>query len=158
MARRFRPAGRQMTVSAKPFHVNIHARPDGVFIEQSVLVDGIETKTLAIRPQQLTVALPVSFEEAESRLAALPRLFIEPDGSFVWVSGEGESPDWQLDGMMYDRNGHLLYVEMKGNCAATCFRSLLAAIGDPGTLFVVQLVHHGLIMDAAEFCRTRLSN
>ena len=145
-----------MTVSAEPFHISIHARPDGLFIERTAQVDGIATKILDVPPQHLTAALPVSFEEAESRLAALPRLFIEPDGSFVWVSNDGESPAWQLDGMMYDREGHLLYVELKGNCSTTSFRNLLAAIGDPGTLFVVQLVRHGLVMDADEFCRTRL--
>lgn len=145
-----------MTVSAESFHISIHARPNGVFSERTVQIDGIETKVLDIPPQQLNTPLPVSFEEAESRLARLPRLFMEPDGSFVWVSGDGESPAWQLDGMMYDRDGHVLYVELKGRCAAKSFRNLLASIGNPETFFVVQLVRHALVMDAAEFSRTQL--
>jgi hypothetical protein len=146
-----------MSGSGESFHIGIHARPNGVFVERSVQVDGIEIKTLDIPPQQLNTPLPVSFETAESRLAKLPRLFIEPDGSFVWVSGHDESSSWQVDGMMYDRDEHLMYVELKGSCPAASFRSLLAAVGEPETRFLVQLIRHAVLMDAEEYCRTRLT-
>lgn len=145
-----------MTRPAEPFHISIHARPTGVLVERSVQVDGVVTRILDLPPRKLNTYLPVSFETAETRLARLPRLFIEPDGSFVWVSGRGEFPAWQLDGMMYDRDGRLLYVELKGNGPATPFRDLLTAIGNPDTSLVVQLVRHAVVMDADEFCRTRL--
>jgi hypothetical protein len=59
----------------------------------------------------------VSFEQASSALDTLDRLFLEPDGSFVWT-GEtvADSPEaapprrWQLDGEVYDRDGRLAYV------------------------------------------------
>jgi len=42
-------------------------------------------------------------------LAQLPRLYFEPDGSLVW-SGQ----DWQIDGMLYDRDGVVQYADLKG--------------------------------------------
>lgn len=138
------------------FHITVHARPPGAWSERSTLLDGTETRILDIPSPKLDAFFPVSFEAAASRLGGLPRLFIEPDGSFVWVSVRGETPSWQLDGMLYDRAGRLLYVELKGNCPTTPFLELLAAFGNAHTPFVVQLIRHAIVLDSQEFCRTRL--
>jgi len=95
---------------------------------------------------------PVTFEQAESSLAALPRMFIEPDGSFVWVADRGERA-WQIDGQLYDRNGRLLYVEVKGNCPADALDRLLRAFGWPDVPLVFQLIREAVYLDEAGFRR-----
>ena len=74
---------------------------------------------------RLDVPFPATFEAAAAALARLDRMFFEPDGAFVWVA-EGE-PRWQVDGVLYDRDGRLLYVELKGRCPEDKF-DLLACL------------------------------
>ena len=57
-------------------------------------------------------------------------MFCEPDGSFVWVSSQGE-PAWQLDGNLYDRNSRLLFVDLKGTCPRGAFDQLMTASDGP---------------------------
>ncbi len=66
-----------------------------------------------------------SFEEAESRLVALPQLHFEPDGSFVWTGNAGQQ---QVFGMIYDAAGSIQYCELRGHCDLNGWRTLCNAI------------------------------
>jgi hypothetical protein len=94
--------------------------------------------------------MPVSFEQAADRLQELPRMFFEPDGSFVWV-GDEQGQRWQVDGQLTDRDGRLLFVELKGDCPANQFDQLLAAFGWPATPLIFQLTRHAVFVDEADF-------
>jgi hypothetical protein len=96
-------------------------------------------------------ALSVSFEQATERLAALPRLFIEPDGSFVWTGVTVEGEPWQVDGNLIDRGDVLAYVELKGHCSSEQFDELLRAFGWPGEKIVFQLTRRGVALTEDEF-------
>ena len=50
-------------------------------------------------------------------------MFAEPDGSFVWVIPTAEYR-YQLDGMIYDRDGAIEYIELKGNACRSMWDSL----------------------------------
>src|SRR5437870_11506687 len=76
-------------------------------------------------------ALPVTFEEATAALQLLERLFIEPDGSFVWTGSTADGQPWQVDGNLIDRGEALAYVELKGRCPEEQFNRLLAVFGWP---------------------------
>jgi hypothetical protein len=92
-------------------------------------------------PAEPPALFACTFEEASEALAALPRMFIEPDGAFVWVSTS--EPAWQLDGVLYDGAGRLWYVELKGRCDEEDFNLFLSALGWPQTTLVFQLVREG---------------
>ena len=111
------------------FHVNIHAQPAA----------GGPSPTLFAR----------TFEQVSESLAALPRMFVEPDGAFVWVASSG--PAWQLDGVLYDGAGQLWYVELKGRCPQSEFDQLLSALGWPQTPVVFQLVRDAVLLDEQAF-------
>lgn len=98
-------------------------------------------------------ALSVTFDAALERLAALPRLFIEPDGSFVWRGMDEGGAEWQVDGNLIDRGIALAYVEVKGCCPVQRFDELLAALGWPEQPLVFQLPRRGVVLDEAEFRR-----
>jgi hypothetical protein len=66
------------------------------------------------------------FEDVSDRLSRVDRLHMELDGSFVWVG-----PDWQLDGMLYDHNDRIRYVDLKGHCSLVQWQSLIRWITDP---------------------------
>jgi hypothetical protein len=72
----------------------------------------------------------VTFEQVFAALEAWPRMFIEPDGSFVWVGqvtlADGTQAAWQLDGHLYDRDERLLYLELQGTCPRTALEQILA--------------------------------
>ena len=92
---------------------------------------GRTLSTLQVAPEELaTTTMPCSFETAVERLSKLERMFCEADGSFVWVSSQGE-PAWQVDGNLYDRNERLLFVDLKGTCPSEQFDRLLTALGWP---------------------------
>jgi hypothetical protein len=59
------------------------------------------------------------FDDVATSLAAVERLYFEPDGSFVWAG-----PEWQIDGMIYDRDGVLQYADLKGHCPLPLWRQL----------------------------------
>ncbi len=134
------------------FHVSVHARPATALAEKSLDFDGAAVVALTVEPRQLATPLNVTFEQTFARLESLPRMFIEMDGSFVWSSPQGE-PGWQVDGVLYDRAGQLLYVELKGRCPAAGFDQLLAAFDWPQTPLIFQLMRQALFLDEASFRR-----
>jgi hypothetical protein len=93
---------------------------------------------LIVQPAPPAAYFPLSFETACRRLQELPRLFIEPDGSFVW-----RGPQWQLDGLLVDRAEHVLYVELKGCCPEDALRDLLSCLREPETALTFQLPQEG---------------
>lgn len=111
-------------------HVNIHARAASAAEQPAALFDR-------------------TFEQVSDSLALLPRMFVEPDGSFVWVSAG--AADWQLDGVLYDGAGRLWYVELKGRCPEAELNRLLAALGWPQTSLVFQLVREAVWLDERAF-------
>ncbi|HEX5103479.1 MAG TPA: hypothetical protein VFV87_06690 [Pirellulaceae bacterium] len=98
-------------------------------------------------------ALSVSFEAAYSHLAQLPRLFIEPDGSFVWRGSDSNGDPWQVDGNLIDRGDALAFAEIKGCCPSERLDELLTALGWPEQRLVFQLPQRGVVLDEADFRR-----
>lgn len=112
--------------------------------------DGRLVQTLKVPHESLAAPLGVSFEAAAQSLEQLPRMFFEPDGSFVWTSGQDE-PAWQVDGNLFDRDGRLLFVDLKGTCPVARFEDLLNACGWPATPVMVQLVRQAIFLDEQVF-------
>ncbi len=52
-------------------------------------------------------------------------LYFEMDGSFVWAVREGEESVGQIDGMIYDRDDAIEYLDLKGNAPAIRGKSCL---------------------------------
>jgi hypothetical protein len=124
-------------VSALPwFHVILHTRPTGAG---------------ALPGDEQSAPLPVGFEAAGASLSALPRMYCEADGAFVWVADDGSG--WQLEGVLYDGGECLRYVELQGNCPARHFDQLLSCLGWPAAELVFQLPREGLVLDEADFRR-----
>lgn len=136
------------------FHVHIHARPEGTRPGHALWIGGQWFAGLDFPRETPGPSLPVTFEEAAASLARMERLFIEPDGSFVF-SGEDTEP-WQVDGMLFDRDGKLLYAELKGGCPQGQFDRLLATIGWPRTPLLFQLAREAVWLDEADFRRWAL--
>jgi hypothetical protein len=135
------------------FYVTVHARPEGAAAGPTIELDGRQYRTLRASPQELaTTTMPCSFETAVARLSQLARIYCEADGSFVWVSSHGEQA-WQVDGNLYDRNGRLLFVDLKGTCPSDEFDRFLAALGWPETQLVFQLTREAVFLDEAAFRR-----
>ena len=132
------------------FQITLHARPPQAAPGGLIALRGRTFPTLAVPREALSVGFALSFEDASARLAQLPRLFIEPDGSFVWVSPSTETT-WQVDGVLYDRDGRLLFIDLKGRCPAESFDRLLAACGWPGTGMMCQLTREAVFVDEATF-------
>jgi len=75
--------------------------------------------------------LPQSFESFAKTLENIAGMHFEMDGSFVWVDHDA-APASQMDGMVYDRQDKLAYVEIKGACSAKQWLTIcLAACGLP---------------------------
>jgi hypothetical protein len=137
------------------FHVTVHAKAQGVAAGPVVeLVSKAGKKltvpTVAMTAEALAQPFGISFEEAVERLGQLARMFVEPDGSFVWVSS-ADDPKWQVDGNLFDRNGRLLRVDLKGTCDERPFDKLLTALGWPETQIVFELVREAVFVDETTF-------
>jgi hypothetical protein len=134
------------------FHISVHARPADVTEGKDVKLDRAVFRTLAVPQAALATPFQISFEQAGAALAKLERLFFEPDGSFVWTSPSGR-PAWQVDGNLFDRNGQLLFVDLKGSCPSEQFDRLLSALGWPATPMIFQLAREAVLLDEADFRR-----
>lgn len=132
------------------FQITLHARPSEAEPGGILEVGGRQVATLAVPSAAVATCFRISFEEAEAALAQLPRMFIEPDGSFVWVAAEAEAT-WQVDGVLYDRDERLLFVDLKGSCPATAFDRLLTAFGWPETAVMMQLTRAAVFLDEPTF-------
>ncbi len=136
----------------REFQVTIHARTKEVKDAGRLELSAVAYPTLNLPAGALSAPFDVSFETASESLQDLERMFLEPDGSFVWVSAADE-PRWQLDGVLYDRDGRLLYVDLKGTCTAPQFDRLLAALGWPQMPVMFQLAREAAFLSEAEFRR-----
>lgn len=136
----------------RPFQITVHALPDSAKPGPAISLDGRALATLEIAPAALGTPFGISFEEAQSRIERLPRSNVEPDGSLFYGSAAGEPP-WHIDGNLFDRNGRLLFVDLKGSLPAEEFDKILSALGWPQTRLVFQLVREAIFLDEPEFRR-----
>lgn len=79
-------------------------------------------------------------------------MFVEPDGALLWV-GEDAGERWQVDGTVYDRAGHVQYVELNGSCPADQWEQLLQSLGWPAQQVLVHGREQGIVLAEAEFRR-----
>jgi hypothetical protein len=133
------------------FDVIVHALPKETRRRAAREVHGRKVTPLEMGPEEMG-PFALTFEEAYARLAQLPRLFIEPDGSFVWT-GQAEDAAWQVDGNLYDHAGRLWYVTAKGRCPSPTLEAFLRCLGWPETRLAFQLVREALWLDEDEFRR-----
>jgi hypothetical protein len=135
------------------FWVDLHAFPAQPLARSRLELNGQWFETLIVPPGSAGVPLGVSFEEACAELKQLEQMLIEPDGSFVWSSPRREEGRWQVDGVLYDRAGKLIYVELKGSCPPARFDEFLGIVGWPQTPIMFQLVREAAFLDEANFRR-----
>ena len=129
--------------------VSVHARGATLDGQQAVQLSGATYQALPIASQDRRATFRLAFEEAAERLEKLPRFFLEPDGSFVWVGDEG----WQLDGQIGERDARVACVEVSGTCPAGQFEELLGAFGWPETEVVFEVRRAGVLLPESEFRR-----
>ncbi len=134
-------------------HVSIHARGADVSGGAEIELRGQALQTLQVGVDELATPLSVSFEEALEYMERCERLFVEPDGSFVWTSSSEENTWWQLDGVLYDRGGRLNHVDLKGTCPPERFDQLLKTLGWPESELMFQLSREAVYLGDAEFRR-----
>jgi hypothetical protein len=138
------------------FHATLHARSPEVSPGAAIELRRELTPTLIVPPAALAHPFAMTFEEAVAALEGLDRMFVEPDGSLVWVSSSAAVPasdPWQLDGNLFDRNGRLLFVDLNGSCPERQLDRLLAAFGWPDTPVLFELTREAVFLDETEFRR-----
>ncbi len=114
---------------------------------------GREVQTVQVAPSELAATLfERSFETVLGEMERLDRMFIEPDGSFVWTSAQNDRA-WQVDGNLYDRAQRLAFVDINGSCPRYEFELLMTALGWPETPLVFQLTREAIVLGEDEFRR-----
>jgi len=132
------------------FHATIHAKPKVVTPGPCAVIGGRQVGTLRMPTEGLVAPFEVTFEAVSAAIEKFPGLFTEPDGAFVWRSPPG-AEDWKLDGVLYDRNDRMLYVELKGTCSGAVLERFLTTLGWPAQQVVIQMAREGLLLEFAEF-------
>ncbi|MCA9142460.1 MAG: hypothetical protein H6821_05735 [Planctomycetaceae bacterium] len=133
------------------FHIVIRALPNTELSTRTVTLADIEVNTLQVPATLQATPLGVSFEEAAAMLERLPRMFLEPDGSFVWVSSAEDAEAWQVDGNLYDRAGSLVAIDLKGRCGKLQFVELFDLFRVSGTELMIELVHDAVFVREHDF-------
>ena len=131
------------------FDVVVHAAPHRSVPARQVVVEQLPVDVLTVTEAELP-PFSISFEQAMQQLEALPGMFVEPDGSFVWKSTDA-GLSCQLDGNLYDRDDHLLYSTLKGQCTSEVLDQWLASIGWPTQSVVMQDLRRGWFLTDSAF-------
>ena len=135
---------------------SIHARPADCAAGGQIELGGHWLTALALAPERLgAVAFARTFEQVTADLGLLERMYVEPDGSFVWVSGR-QDRGWQVDGVVYDHQDRVRFVDVSGSCPSDQFDRLLAVLGWPAEPMMFQLTREAVLLDEAEFRRYAL--
>lgn len=139
------------------FEIAVHGRPPDLAAGGRHVDDLGEWPVLAVPHAALSLPMDADFDASLERLAGLERLYVEPDGSFVWTSpapaaGRGAARErWQVDGNAFEKDGRVLLVDLKGACPAVDFDRLAAAFGWPGQQLMMQLVRPAVFLEEADF-------
>ena len=112
--------------------------------------------TLTVPRELLSVPLAVAFDDALEQLGRLERMFVEPDGSFVWTGRLLDRP-WHVDGNAVEIAGRLLLADLKGACPPDDFDRLLSSFGWPGERLMMLLVRPGVLLAEDTFRRHALA-
>jgi len=107
----------------------------------------------SIHGHSAAAPLSVSFDTALVQLGQLSRLYIEPDGSFVWRGIAEDGSQWQIDGNLIDRGQVLDRVELAGQCPSERLDDILRTLGWPCEPLTFQLPRLGLFLTEEEFRR-----
>jgi hypothetical protein len=135
------------------FEISLHRHPAEDLADGASHTDAWGTWPTVLTPHEaLAMPLAITFEDAVDRLSRLDRMYAEPDGSFVWVSSR-EELSWQVDGNVFDRDGRVVLVDMKGSCPPDEFDRLLACFGWPTEKLIFQLVRPAVFLEEAGFRR-----
>jgi hypothetical protein len=132
------------------FHVLLQARPSQTLDAGTLSAGDRELPAVRLEPSVRPPLFDLTFEQAIERLEELPRMFVEPDGSFVWVSRQGPGA-WQIDGQLNDGPQRLMNVELKGHASREQVQQLLSLLGWPQTSLLVQFVQQGLYTEVEPF-------
>jgi hypothetical protein len=108
--------------------------------------------TLRVSSQWAITMLPLTFEQAMTRLEQLPLAYTEPDGSFSW-SGSGPQP-FQLQGLLHDRGERLSHVEIMGHGYEVALIRLITTVAGDLNDLMIQSVREGKFFTAAAECNT----
>jgi hypothetical protein len=132
------------------FRISLHPRSDDVTAGGEIVRGENSYPTLSVPSAALAATFPLTFEVVAAALADFERMYIEPDGSFVWVSSTADL-SWQVDGVLYDRDDRLLFIDLKGSCPAEDFDRILKACGWPETPVMMQLTRDAVFVDEETF-------
>ncbi|MDA1050313.1 MAG: hypothetical protein O3C40_07510 [Planctomycetota bacterium] len=135
----------------QPFHIVIRAIPNRELPTQSITFAGRDIDALIVPPALQATPLGVSFEQAADALATFPRMHVEPDGSFVWVSSSEDEEAWQVDGNLYDRDGSLIAIDLKGTCDQTKVVLLLDVFRAAGRELMIEVVRDATFIRERDF-------
>jgi hypothetical protein len=69
-----------------------------------------------------------TLEHFADQVSGWPGLYFEMDGSFVWAVREGDASVGQIDGMIYDRDDAIEYLDLKGNAPNIAWEKLLGVL------------------------------
>lgn len=129
-------------------HAVIHPRPPGKLEADYLRYQNVDIPVVRASGEGLRFAC--SFENVAAHFANFERMFLEPDGSFVWVLEEN-SVRQQLDGNLVDDGEKLLAVEIKANCDLWVFDRFLRALGWPAQSLLFQIVQLGVFVEEVDF-------
>ena len=102
-------------------------RPEMAEDGRAVELRGRQLPALRI-PANALGGLAMDFDTLQARLAELPRMFLELDGSFMWA-GSHLTNDWRIDGMIFENARTVRWVEIKGQCPLSAWDQLLMHLG-----------------------------
>ncbi len=135
------------TLPMYQFDIHIQAAPSATEPGEPLSLQGRSWPTVRL-PEGARAHGAATFDDALAALESLPRVYTEPDGSFLWV---GAGKEWQVEGNLYDRGDELAYVALKGDCPPDVFDALLRCFGWPQAVMVFQLNREGVYVDEPTF-------
>ncbi len=112
------------------FHVQLYCHPKSTPQEIGEITYQGRKLRQAVQPTK-TGFFECSFESLMAQMLKWSGVYAEWDGSWSWTAtekNEAGRPAWRLEGMMYDRDEHVFYIEMQGQCTLSAWRTIVDAL------------------------------
>lgn len=142
-----------MTVS-RPFHVQLYCASSAQSEDSGSNFDYQGAMlTRAIPPQGMGF-FGCSFEQWMHKMLQRPGVYAEGDGSWSWTAQEKNergAPVWRMEGMIYDRDGKVFYVDVQGQCTADAWRDMVEALQARDERLSICLAELGVWVSASGF-------
>ena len=133
---------------SKQWHISLHFLAVPELKTKSIHWRDSCVPILDINARLLSKPFPANFDHFIQGINALENGYAEGDGSFGIVGPDGQ---WKICGTLYERDAHIQYAELVGQCPKQSFCEIVQQLNIPPAQCLIQNMRGGFFQSIEQF-------